>query len=85
MGKIAVSYALQHPDRVIALLLSQYVDPHRGTRTGLFQMAQSDWALHLSVIGPAWVELVLAPRPSLPVFKRIDKPEGLSARVPGYE
>ena len=28
MCKIAVSYALQHPDRVIALLLSQYADPH---------------------------------------------------------
>ena len=55
-AKIAVSYALRHPDRVIALLLNQYGDLHRGTRTNLTEMAQSDWRLYLQTSGRVgWV------------------------------
>jgi len=45
MGKIAVNYAVNHPDRVMALLLSQYRDVFQGTRLGLQAMAMSDWTL----------------------------------------
>jgi DNA-binding NarL/FixJ family response regulator len=57
MSKIAVSYAVKHPDRVIALILNQYGDPSRGTRTGLFETAQADWALSIQAsarLGWSW-------------------------------
>jgi DNA-binding CsgD family transcriptional regulator/pimeloyl-ACP methyl ester carboxylesterase len=51
MGKIAVHYAVTHPDRVTALALYQYADLHAGTRTGLLDMAKSDWTLLLQSAG----------------------------------
>ena len=59
MAKIAVRYAVEHPDRVIALILNQYRDLYRGTRTGLFQIAKSDWSLHLQLsarLGWSWTD-----------------------------
>jgi pimeloyl-ACP methyl ester carboxylesterase/DNA-binding CsgD family transcriptional regulator len=56
-AKIAVSYALRHPDRVVALLLNQYTDLNRGSRMGMTEMAQSDWRLFLQTaarVGWVW-------------------------------
>jgi DNA-binding CsgD family transcriptional regulator len=50
MCKIAVKYAVKHPDRVTALLLQQYNDLFRGTRLGLLEMAKSDWTLMIQTI-----------------------------------
>ena len=58
MAKIAVHYAAEHPDRVIALILNQYRDNYRGTRTSLFETAKSDWPLHIQSdarLGWTWV------------------------------
>ena len=58
MAKIAVRYAVENPDRVIALILNQYRDAYRGTRTSLFETAKSDWPLHIQSdarLGWTWV------------------------------
>jgi DNA-binding NarL/FixJ family response regulator len=47
MGKVAVNFAVRHPNRVIALLLHGYNDPYLGTRLGLWEIAKSDWPLLL--------------------------------------
>jgi DNA-binding CsgD family transcriptional regulator/pimeloyl-ACP methyl ester carboxylesterase len=68
MGKIAVQYAVTHPDRVIALALYQYADLHAGTRTGLLDMAKSDWTLLLQSagrLGWPWVD----PETIVPVLR----------------
>jgi pimeloyl-ACP methyl ester carboxylesterase/DNA-binding CsgD family transcriptional regulator len=59
MGKIAVRYAVEHPDRVMALVLNHYRDVHRGTRTAIFEMAKSDWSLHIQSdarLGWTWAD-----------------------------
>ena len=68
MGKIAVRYAVEHPDRVIALILNHYGDLHRGTRTGLLQLAKSDWELQLQSsarLGWSWLD----PQIVIPVLR----------------
>jgi pimeloyl-ACP methyl ester carboxylesterase/DNA-binding CsgD family transcriptional regulator len=59
MSKVAVSFALQHPDRVISLVLNQYIDNFRGTRLGAAAIAQSDWGLWLETaarVGWVWAD-----------------------------
>jgi pimeloyl-ACP methyl ester carboxylesterase len=59
MGKIAVRYALKHPDRSLALLLHGYSDPYRGTRLGLDNLMRTDWPLYLQTcarMGWTWTD-----------------------------
>jgi pimeloyl-ACP methyl ester carboxylesterase/DNA-binding CsgD family transcriptional regulator len=45
-GKVAVNYAVAHPDQVVALILNHYRDPSR-EQPGLMAMAESNWPLYL--------------------------------------
>jgi DNA-binding NarL/FixJ family response regulator/pimeloyl-ACP methyl ester carboxylesterase len=59
MGKIAVKYAVKHPHRVIALVLSQYTEVSHGTRLGLFELAERDWPMLIQAsarVGWTWAD-----------------------------
>jgi pimeloyl-ACP methyl ester carboxylesterase/DNA-binding CsgD family transcriptional regulator len=59
MGKVAVSYALKHPDRTLALLLHGYSDLYRGSRLAIHELMQSDWPLYLQTcarVGWPWAD-----------------------------
>ena len=56
MGKVAVNYAVRHPDQVPALILNQYRDPYV-EQPGLRAMAESNWSLYLQTAArTGWVQ-----------------------------
>jgi pimeloyl-ACP methyl ester carboxylesterase/DNA-binding CsgD family transcriptional regulator len=59
MGKIAVRYAVKHPERIIALVLQQYTEVSQGTRLGLWELAERDWPMLIQTtarVGFAWAD-----------------------------
>ena len=55
MGKVAVNYAVKHPDQVAALILKGYRDPYR-EQPGLRAIAESNWPLYLETAArTGWV------------------------------
>lgn len=56
MGKVAVNYAVRHPERVAALILKGYRDPYK-EQPGLRAIAESNWPLYLQTAArTGWVQ-----------------------------